>query len=219
MASGRGLEPRYAAPKAAVLPLNEPEMWWTGRESNPQPSACGADVLPVELRGPNLTTTRGDLSRPISRAADKAATPVVRSGWDGGNRTPDLMRPRHAPYHSATSQSGSERGNRTRRHRLMRPWRPPVRLLASSWSRREESNLQPSLYGSAALPVELPRLSGWRRVRDSNSQPRKVTVFRTAWPACSPTLRAWNYRCADIAVGVLGGAKDVARNTPRGYHE
>lgn len=66
MAEARGIEPRRGfTPRlrlsgplhylSAMLPN-----WWTGRASNPQPPACGAGALPIELRGPS--TTHDDVS-------------------------------------------------------------------------------------------------------------------------------------------------------------
>lgn len=185
MAERRGVEPRCAcaqpslSKRAHSRSANAPN-WWTGRELNPQPSVCGTDVLPVELRGPkNIAATRGNLSTPISPEEGKSSGPL-QSGWGEGNRTPDLMRPRHAPCHSATPQ----------------------------WGRGQDSNLQPTSYEDAALPIELPRrlFSCWRRVQESNLHVWEDAGFRDRGDANSATTlrtRRHPYRDVDDAgVGV-----------------
>jgi hypothetical protein len=59
MAERVGVEPTGAEARrlSGALPYQLGDLsreWWTGRELNPEPSACGADALPIELRGPRL---------------------------------------------------------------------------------------------------------------------------------------------------------------------
>ena len=151
------------------------ESSWSGkRGSNPRPSAWKADALPSELFPPlnskrlyssvppvYLLVGRGGFEPPKAEPSDLQSDPFGHSGTSPENRrssknnhksyqknlagTIDSPKPRYspkpewekrAPLPAGYSGAGSGRGV------------PP-------WSWREDSNLRPADYKSAALPAEL----------------------------------------------------------------
>ncbi len=83
-----GVEPRYTASKAAVLPLDDLG-WWSKSDSNRQPSECETDALPFRATTPG---TIGEI-RTRNRVSEQGSRPCV--------------------YTVFTTMAGTRRGTRT----------------------------------------------------------------------------------------------------------
>ena len=173
MAEGRGLEPLTAMRRRLSGALPRPAgrlPWWIGRGSNPEPSACGADALPIELRDPMVR--KEGIEPPISWSqAKRLATRLlpVRTMAESARVELANVGPLLCSGQAALPMP-----------KLSARWITRAvesyLLLAMMWRPRQDLNLHPAVYETAALPssygaVALCRcLSSlkWLRARKSN---------------------------------------------------
>jgi hypothetical protein len=185
LAPGRGFEPRSAGPRPAVLPLNEPgSNWWTGRASNPQPSACGADALPIELRGPGgsdwLRTSICRLKRTVLYLLSYGSMRLV--GEEG--------------IEPPISWSQAKR----LATRLFPKLEGPVRIELTRSRLRGECSANVSYRPERSSIV-------WRRVKDSNLHGREAVCFQDRGDTSSATTLRARY-ARDVGRVVFGDAAE-----------
>lgn len=77
LAAAAGLEPAVSGPKPDALPLGYAAVWWSQRGLNPQPAACNAAALPVEL-WPHVVGAAG-IEPAATCAQGRCATAAPRS--------------------------------------------------------------------------------------------------------------------------------------------
>lgn len=186
MVAARGIAPLSAACRAAVLLLDDAASsalsamaleWWTWRASNPQPSPCEGDALPVAPQA-QMVAVAGLEPAISSLWGWRAAAALHRvAGWAGGSRT--LRRPCIRRLHScrcATAQWWRRPGL----HRYF----PLARRATSCWSTSPKSVTHPGelcicarsavgrngFYSVAALSIEaFERPPQGRFTRNANS--------------------------------------------------
>lgn len=174
LAEGTGLEPvtlsgdalagRFLVPSDAFR-----EKWWIGRGSNPEPSACEADALPIELRDPYLVGTEG-IEPP--------------SSWSQAKRRTTRQRP--------SERIGGPSRIRTENHCLTRGvlYLLELTALLNLWRRVKDSNLhatRASVFGTGAIPVPLQPSARVKRVPSRVATGESLlSAYWSSWVARRP---------------------------------
>lgn len=139
-------------------------------------------------------TSKAEASVLQTAAASSYGTTCPRRSWcarrDLNPQNVLPLKQADMPF-SYARVDGPSGGSRTRTRALLR--RAALPFATDGWCDRKDSNLhgccQPAGFKPAAS-TSSATIALWRRVRDSNPQPcLPVTVFETARPAYSPTLR------------------------------